>query len=105
MSILTKLLERRGIKDVNELDKEERQQFETWQKILSKEELTIDDVKKFCQTQLEIIDTKWKDYDIPQAKKAEWINPHTIYKTLLQIIESPKAGREQLEQYLNELLK
>ena len=105
MSILTKLLEKRKIKDVNELDKEERQQFDDWQKILSKEELTIDDVKKFCETQLEIIENKWKDYDIPQAKKAEWITAHTIYKTLLQIIESPKVGKEQLEQYLNELIK
>ena len=32
MSILTKLLEKEKIKDVNELDKEERQQFDEWQK-------------------------------------------------------------------------
>ena len=105
MSILSRFLEKRKIKDVNELDKEERQQFETWQKILSKEELTIDDVKKFCEAQCDLIENKWKDYDIPQAKKAEWITAHTIYSTLSQIMESPKVGREQLEQYLNELLK
>ena len=105
MSILTKLLEKRKIKDVNELDTEEKQQFDKWQKILSKEELTIDDVKKFCEMQCELIENKWKDYEISQAKKAEWITAHTIYKTLLQIIESPKVGKEQLEQYLNELLK
>ena len=105
MSILTKLLEKRKIKDVNELDKEERQQFDEWQKILSKDELTIDDVKKFCETQCEIIENKWKDYEIPQAKKAEWITAHVIYRTLSQIINSPKVGRDQLEQYLNELIK
>ena len=104
-SILAKLFAKRGIKNVNELDKEEREQFETWNAILSKDELTIEDVKKFCETQCEIIEGKWKDYEIPQAKKAEWITAHTIYKTLLQAINSPKQGREQLEKYLNDLIK
>ncbi len=105
MNILQKLLQKRGIKDPNELDKEEKQQFETWRKILSKEELTTKDIKEFCQTQCEIIETKWKDFDTPQVKKSEWIAPYIIYKTLLQAIDSPKAGRENLEIYLNELIK
>lgn len=105
MNILNKLLEKRGIKDSNELDKEEKQQFETWRQILSKEELTTKDIKEFCQTQCEIIEMKWKDFDTPQVKKSEWIAAYTIYKTLLQAIDSPQKGREQLEQYLNELIK
>ncbi len=104
IGILNKLLAKRGIKSFNELDKEEKVQFEEWKRILSKDELTIEDVKEFCKTQIDIINNKWKDLEIPQEKKAEWITPYTIYKTLQQIIESPKKGREQLEQYLNELI-
>ena len=105
MNILNKILEKRGIKDTNELDAEEKQQFEQWRAVLSKDELTIQDIKEFCRIQCEVIEIKWKSYDIPQEKKAEWIMPHTIYKTLLQTIESPQKGREQLEQYLNDLIK
>lgn len=105
MSILSKLLSKRGIKDFNELDKEEKQQFETWQKVLSKDELTTDDIKKFCETQCELIETKWRDLDTPQYKKIEWIAYHTVYKTLSIAINSPKAGKEQLEEYLNNLIK
>lgn len=105
MDILNKLLQKRGIKDAQELDKEEKQQFETWRKILSKDELSIGDIREFCKTQCDIIEAKWKDYEIPREKKSEWIAPHTIYKTLLQAIDSPKEGREQLEKYLNDLIK
>ena len=32
-------------------------------KILSKEELTLEDIKEFCKTQCEIIEGKWRNYD------------------------------------------
>lgn len=103
-NILEKLFAKRGIKDVNELDLEEREQFETWNKILSKEELTLEDVKQFCQTQCGIIENKWKDYDTPNTKKSELIPYHTIYKTLLSVIQSPKVARENLEKDLIQIL-
>ncbi len=104
MSILDKLLTKRGIRNFQELDKEEKIQFEEWQRILSKDELTIEDIKVFCRTQCDVIEGKWKDLEISQAKKSEWITAHTIYKTLSQIIESPKVGKENLEKYLNDLV-
>jgi len=105
MNILNKILEKRGIKDTNELDAEEKQQFEQWRVILAKEELSTEDIKEFCKTQCEIIENKWKSFDILTERKSELIAPYTIYKTLVQAIESPKKGREQLEQYLNDLIK
>jgi len=41
MNILSKLLKKRGIKDVTELTEDERVEFDNWQKVLNKEELTI----------------------------------------------------------------
>lgn len=103
--ILTKLLRKRGIDSLDQLDKEEKQTFENWQKILSKEELTLEDVKHFCQTQCEIIKGKWSNYDLENAKKAELIPYFTVYNTLLAAIDSPKSARSQLEQHLNQLVQ
>ena len=104
-SILLKLLAKRGIKSVDELDAEEKATFQEWDKILSKEELTLEDVKEYCKTQCAVIEGKWKDYGTANVKKAEWIPYHTVYKTLLAVIESPKSAREALEQNLNNLIK
>ncbi len=105
MSILSRILEKRGIKSPNELDSEEKKTFESWEKVLSKkEEVTIEDVKKFCKRQCEIIEGKWKDYEMPQSKKAEMLPYFVVYRTLSSIIDSPDVEKEQLEKYLNQLL-
>lgn len=103
MNILRKIFDKRGIKDVAELDKEEREVFENYEKILSKESLTIEDLQKFCEAQVGIIESRWKDYAIEASKKAELIPSHTVYKTLSQLIKSPMIEREQLEKYLIQL--
>ncbi len=104
MNILEKLLKHRGLKSVEDLDTEEKVTFENWRKILSKEEVTIKDFQEFCKVQISIIETKWKDLNIEQSKKAELIPYHTVYKTLEQILNAPRSEREQLEAQLNQLL-
>jgi hypothetical protein len=104
-SLLDKLFAKRGIKDANDLKPEEKVIFDNWRLILDKEELTIADVKEFCKTQVELIENKWCDYNLEQSKKAELISYHTIYKTLLLAIDSPKSAREALEKQLTEFLK
>ena len=104
MSILDKLLNKRGLKSTDELDDEEKVTYENWRKILSKEDLTIQDIKDFCQTQISVIELKWKDLNIDNSKKAELIPYHTVYKTLEQVLNAPRSEREQLEAQLNQLL-
>jgi mRNA-degrading endonuclease HigB of HigAB toxin-antitoxin module len=104
-SLLTKLFSKKGIKDANDLIPEEKKTFENWNAILSKEELTIEEVKDFCKAQVDIIENKWRDYGLEQSKKAELIPYYTVYKTLLLAIESPKSAREALEKQLTEYLK
>lgn len=103
-NLLSRLLNKRGIHDPNQLDKEEQELFEQWQKVLNTEELTLEDVKKFCKGQLGIIEAKWADYDKDNSKKAELIPYWTVYSILLKTIDAPKAAREALEQQLNQLL-
>ena len=103
--ILSKLLAKRKIKDVSELSVEEKATFETWDKVLSKEELTLDDLKEFCKQQVGVIEGKWQNLDILQNKKAEMIPYHTVYRTILAAIDSPRQAREALEKHLNQLLQ
>lgn len=113
MSILDLFLKKKGVASPNELDDTpnsdgsptEKQTFEKWRSVLSKETLSIEDVKLFLQGQIGIIENKWKDLGLGNDKKAELIPYHTVYKTLLGAIDAPKAEREQLEAQLNQLLK
>lgn len=102
--LIEKLLNKRGINSPDQLDKEEKQTFENWQLVLNKSELTTSDILSFIGSQISVIESKWKDLEIPNAKKAELIPYHVVYKTLKAAIESPKAAREALEIQLNQLL-
>ena len=103
MNILDKILFKRGIKQ-DQLSEEEKITFEGWRKILSKEELTIEDIKTFCKSQIDIIEGKWRDLNLDNEKKAQLIPYHTVYKTLEQALQAPRSARENLEQQLNQLL-
>ena len=101
MSILSRILEKKGIKDITQLDTEERETFEHYQAILSKKDISVEDLKHFLQAQIKVIEAKWKDYGT--QSKADLIPYHVIYRSLLDIITSPQAEREQLEKYLTQL--
>lgn len=101
--IISRLLRKRGINDVNELDSDEKKTFEAWQEVLQKEELSVEDIKNFCRMQVEIIETKWSDYN--SSNKSEMIPYHTIWTMLLKAIEGPKQAKVALEKNLEQLLK
>ena len=103
MSILDRIFEKRGIKDANELDAEERTQYENYKRVLSKNEITIEDLKEFLESQIKIIEMKWRDYSVKD--KGDFIPYHTIYRALLDVIKNPQAEREALETYLIQLHK
>lgn len=95
MEILTKLFQRRGIKDVNELTPEERSTFENYRAILEKKEVTIEDVKYFLKAQVVLIEKKWADLSLKAEHKGELIPYHTAYKLLLEFIETSVEGRRE----------
>lgn len=102
-SLLTKLLSSRNIKSFDELDKDEKKTFEGFQKVLSKEEMTMDDLQNFLESQISLIESKWRDFD---SKGKESLIPyHTTYKAILQAIKAPQSEREQIEKYLTDLIK
>lgn len=103
-SLLTRLLNKRGIRDPQELSEEERKTFDQWRMVLSKDELSVSDIREFCSYQIGLIEMKWRDNSIENSKKAELIPYHTVYKMILTAIDGPKIAREQVENQLNQLI-
>jgi hypothetical protein len=103
MNILSKFLQKRGIKSADELNDDEKTTFNQREKILSEGEVTVDAIRRFCQQQIDIIETKWKDLEYQNKEKL--IPYHTVYKLILGSIDGPKSERENLERYLNLLIE
>lgn len=104
-NILSKLLQRKGIKTVDELSPEEKQTFALYETILARKEMTLADLKEFLGAQISIIENKWRDLGHSADKKAEMIPYHTVYKVILQAIDAPQAERQALEQVLIQQLQ
>ncbi len=111
-SLLTKLLQKRGIKDAQDLDASpnpdgtpsELALFENYNAILSKDELTTTDIRAFLEAQVGVIEARWQDLSTDSQKKAELIPYHTVYKTLLKAIDAPREQRQALEEQLINLI-
>lgn len=103
LDILNKLLQKRGV-SYEQLDGEEQKQFDDWKLVLTKDELSTQDIRDFCQSQVDVIEGKWQDLNIENNKKAELIPYHTVYNLLLKVLDSPKEARLALEKNLQQLL-
>ena len=104
MSTLPKLLEKRGIKSKDELDPDEKATFEGWERILSGEKVTVENIAIFCENQLANIEAQFKDLDAPLEKKGRLTLLHSVYSSLLGLIKNPDKQKEALEQYLQTLV-
>lgn len=102
--LLNRLLEKRGIKGVEELMPEEKADFDRYQKVLSEGEMTLEKLTSFIETQIKLLEAKLRDLDNSSQKNDRLICTLNVYKVLSQSITAPLAEREALERYLNSLL-
>ena len=104
--LLSKLLRKRGIESTDNLSKEEKEWFDEKERILSQhDEITVEDFKRFCVGQINLIEEQWKNLDNTTAKNERLITLHTVYNSVLKAIGASKVERELLEDHLNQLLK
>lgn len=102
MSILDKLLDKKGIKSIDELSAEERAIFDGYKLTLTSKGVTITDLQKFCRSQIALIEDK---FGSAESKYDHYLKACLhIYITLLKAIEAPKVERENLERYLIALI-
>lgn len=104
-NILSKIFKKRGIKDVTELNTDERQQFEQWQAVLNKEEIGIKDIVEFCDGAMGMIEAQFGDIEIADNKMAKLTLQHSVYKKFKDLINAPATEKENLTKYLTNLLK
>lgn len=103
--LLDRLLKKKGIKTVDQLTDEEKVVFDRWQGMLGDGEMTVAKIGDFCSNQIHLIESKWKELDNSQEKNQRLIMMHTVYKSILDLINKPKSEREALEKYLSSLLQ
>lgn len=105
-SLIQQLLEKRGV-EMTDLDTVEKATFDDWQKILS-DDLTLDNIKDFLESQKEEIERQLADLDHPLPDKKDSILKATlsVYIVLLGIVNgSSKVEREALINHLQNLIK
>ena len=89
---------------MEDLDPDEKNKFNEWQRVFDESEITVEKVAEFCNNQIVLIENQWKDLSVPKEKIERLVLLHNVYKTLYNLISGPKVGREDLERYLNQLL-
>lgn len=104
MNILSKLLEKRGIKNKDYLEPDEKATFESWERVLSGEKISVENIALFCKNQLNNIESQFKDLDAPIEKKSRLTLLHSVYSSILGLINNPQASKESLERYLQDMV-
>lgn len=104
-NLLSRLFRARNITDVTELSSEERDNFDNWKRVLSEEEVTIEDVSKFCDRQKQEIEILLENTDNSYQKNERLIYQLGIYRKIAKLITGRKTEREALEQYLEDLIR
>jgi hypothetical protein len=102
LSLLNKLLNKRGIEKEEDLSKEEKDIFDKYKLVLSGELVTIETLKEFCRSQIKIIESKCDG--ITPLTNLQQASLH-VYFNLLKAIEAPESERESLERYLTQLIQ
>jgi hypothetical protein len=95
-TILGKVLEKKGINDISKLSPEEKATFDSWDKILSEGEISVEKIAEFCRKQISIIENRWSSEVIntPLATNEKLVIMHTVYKAILNLIVSPRQEKE-----------
>lgn len=104
-NIISRIFAKRGIKNSSELTEEERVEFDNWQRILSRDELTIKDIKEFSERQIGALELIMHDISTPRERLERLVTLHSVYKALIAVIESPQKEREALEKQLTAMLE
>lgn len=103
--LLSKWLEKIGVKNVNDLSSEEKLTYDNWNLILSEGEITLEKVILFCKGQKKLIESQYSNPDNTDKKDHILKASLGVYNALLGLLEGPKVEREALEKYLTQLIK
>lgn len=100
---IDKILEGRRIKSFDELNALERATILQWARIDSTHDITIDDLKKFIQPEIERAHGELRKFENDPKKQVFYQAYASLLTHIFRVITTPAAQREQLRGYLKQL--
>lgn len=104
MSALHNLLEKLGLKYEN-LTEAEKKTYQEWSDVLSQPEITIEDLKKFIPTQLDVLEQQQTDYQNSEKKDLYLKACIRNLKMIQAFILGPEQRKAWVEKNINNKLK
>jgi hypothetical protein len=98
--MISEILQKLGLQSIDDLTPAEKATYEAWSKILSKPDVTIDDLKAILPKELERANVELRSFDNSE-KKDNYYKAYTQLLTrLTTIIVGPTNAREELKTHL-----
>jgi hypothetical protein len=100
--MLQALLEKLGIKNFNDLKSSEKATYQQWAIVLSKADITIDDLKKFLPKELDRAHAELRKFENSAEKDLFYKAYSELCQTIVKFIVGSTQERDQLKQYLKQ---
>ena len=106
MSLLDTFLKKiTGTSNIKELTAEEQETAKLWEQALSGKPITIDELRKFLETQVETTDVEWSKWDNSPTKDLFLKVYIRFCRLLLSYIERPEKVKKFKEKEIEERIK
>ncbi|HEY1757949.1 MAG TPA: hypothetical protein VGG72_21445 [Bryobacteraceae bacterium] len=100
--MLELILQKLGLKSIDDLKPAERATWMQWATILGKKDVTIEDLKKFLPAELERATVELRKHDNSPQKDAYYKAYGDILATIQKFIVTPQKERETLRAMLKQ---
>jgi len=104
-SLIDRVLNRRGIKGVEDLRGEERKQYDVWNAVLNKPDITIDDLKRLLPKEIERAKAELVKYDNSSQRDLYFKAVLRNLEMLTLLITIPEKQRQELSAQLEQMLQ
>lgn len=95
--MLERILEKLGVKRPEDLRPDELQLYQVWQQVLSRPDITIDDLRDLLPKELSRANAELRDFRNGPRKDSFYKAYTTLLEFLTSIITTPTTQREQLK--------
>ena len=100
--MLEQILLKLGLKSIDDLTPAEKATWQKWAVILGRENITIDDLKKFLPMELERATVELRKHDNSPAKDSYYKAYGDILALITKFIVSPETERDSLRSMLKQ---
>jgi hypothetical protein len=100
--MLERILQQLGLKSIDDLKPAEKATWMQWAAILGKNDVTIEDLRKFLPQELERANIELRKHENSDKKDSYYKAYGDILATISKIIVTPEKEREQLKSMLKQ---